>query len=91
METREFLMAARIRSEVLKAWIEAGWLLPERDRTDKAFSEIDVARVQLIRDLQAMGVNDEALPIILDLIDQVHGLRRTVRTLLSEVAADKAH
>jgi chaperone modulatory protein CbpM len=91
METREFLMAVRIRSEVLKAWIEAGWLLPERDRTGNAFSEIDVARVQLIRDLQDMGVNDEALPIILDLIDQVHGLRRTVRMLLSEVAADKAH
>ena len=40
-----------------------------------------------------MGVNDEAIPIILDLIDQVHGLRRTVRTLLSEVATpvEKPH
>ena len=67
--------------------------MPERDGTGSAFSEIDVARAQLIRDLQGMGVNDEAIPIILDLIDQVHGLRRTVRTLLSEVAtpAEKAH
>jgi chaperone modulatory protein CbpM len=29
-----------------------------------------------------LGVNDEAVPIILDLIDQVHGLRRAVRELL---------
>jgi chaperone modulatory protein CbpM len=54
---------------------------------------VDVARAQLIRDLQGMGVNDDAMPIILDLIDQMHGLRRTLRVLLWEIAAQtgKAH
>src|SRR5206468_319219 len=32
-------------------------------------------------------VNDEGLPIILDLIDQLHGLRRALRDLLSSIAA----
>jgi chaperone modulatory protein CbpM len=92
METQEFLRAARIETEALHAWLEAGWLMPHHNG-ERAFSEIDVARVQLIRDLQGMGVNDDAMPIILDLIDQMHGLRRTVRVLLWEVAArtGKAH
>jgi chaperone modulatory protein CbpM len=86
MEIQEFLLAARIKTEALDAWLEAGWLMPQHDG-ERAFSEVDVARAQLIRDLQGMGVNDDAMPIILDLIDQMHGLRRTVRLLLSEVAA----
>jgi chaperone modulatory protein CbpM len=32
-------------------------------------------------------MNDEAVPVILDLVDQVHGLRRTLRDLLSAIHA----
>ena len=85
METREFLRAARIETEALDAWIDVGWLMPQHSG-EGGFSDVDVARAQLICDLQHMGVNDDAMPIILDLIDQMHGLRRTVRALLSEVA-----
>jgi chaperone modulatory protein CbpM len=92
METREFLRAARIETEALDAWIDVGWLMPQHNG-EGGFSDADVARAQLICDLQRMGVNDDAMPIILDLIDQMHGLRRTVRVLLAEVAAraGKAH
>ena len=85
MKTREFLRAARIETEALGAWIDVGWLMPQHDG-ESGFSDVDVARAQLICDLRRMGVNDDAMPIILDLIDQMHGLRRTVRALLSEVA-----
>jgi chaperone modulatory protein CbpM len=87
METREFLLAANIKTDALDAWIEAGWLMPRHNGKGSSFTEIDLARAHLIRDLQVMGVNEEAMPIILDLVDQMHGLRRTVRALLSEVAA----
>ena len=44
--------------------------------------------MRLIRDLQAdIGVNDEGVGVILDLIDQVHGLRRTLGDLLSAIHA----
>jgi chaperone modulatory protein CbpM len=43
--------------------------------------------VQLILDLQALGANDDAIPIILDLVDQLHGLRRVLREVVSTVAA----
>jgi chaperone modulatory protein CbpM len=86
METREFLLAAHVKTDALDAWIEAGWLMP-RHNGKGSFTDIDLARAHLIRDLQMMGVNEEAMPIILDLIDQMHGLRRTIRALISEVAA----
>ncbi len=83
MRTREFLLAARLDATALETWVEAGWLAPRRDEQAADFSETDLARARLIRDLQHdMGVNEEAIPIILDLIDQVHGLR----TMLREVA-----
>jgi hypothetical protein len=51
------------------------------------FFEIDVARVRLIRDLREdLGVNDEGISVILDLLDQLHGLRRTLTTVLSVTA-----
>jgi chaperone modulatory protein CbpM len=87
MQRREFLLAAQLEASALEAWIEAGWLVARRKGEPGPFSEIDVARVQLIRDLGKLGVNEESIPIILDLVDQLHGLRRTLRELLSTVAA----
>ena len=86
MRTREFLLAARLEASVLAAWVEAGWLIPHRDENADDFSETDLARAQLIRDLRdKMGVNEEGIPIILDLIDQVHGLRRILREVSTAV------
>src|SRR3981189_847103 len=87
MERREFLQAAQLESGALEAWIEAGWLLPRARGEAEPFSGIDLARVQLIRDLGELGVNDEGIPVILDLVDQLHGLRRTLRDLLSMIGA----
>jgi chaperone modulatory protein CbpM len=86
METREFLVEARLEAEALEAWIEAGWLIPDRDGGTRRFTDIDLARAQLIRDLkQDLGVNDESIPVILDLVDQLHGVRRTLHRLLSAI------
>jgi chaperone modulatory protein CbpM len=86
MRTREFLLAARLEETVLAAWVEAGWLIPRRDEQAHDFTETDLARARLIRDLQHdMGVNEEAIPIVLDLVDQVHGLRQMLRQVATAV------
>jgi chaperone modulatory protein CbpM len=85
IETREFLLRARLDADVLQAWLEGGWLLPHEDRQ---FSEMDLARAQLISDLkQDLGVNDEGIAVVLDLVDQVYGLRRTLRELMTCIHA----
>jgi chaperone modulatory protein CbpM len=90
MHRREFLLAAQLESRALETWIEDGWLVPRKKSKAGPFSEIDVARAQLIRDLGKLGVNEEGIPIILDLLDQLHGLRSTLRGLLSTMAAQPA-
>jgi chaperone modulatory protein CbpM len=87
METREFLLVARLEARALDAWIEEGWLLPRRTDEDYRFSDVDLARAQLIGDLVQLGVNNESIPIILDLVDQLHGMRRNLQNLLSAIAA----
>ncbi len=55
---------------------------PDRNGGNR-LSEIDIARARLIHDLKKnIGVNDEAVPLILDLIDQLHGLRRAMRHMV---------
>jgi chaperone modulatory protein CbpM len=86
MEHREFLSRACLEAEVLDTWVAAGWLAPSTDGEGLQFAEIDVARVQLIKDLQIdVGVNDEGVGVILGLIDQLHGLRRTLGDVLSAI------
>src|SRR5262245_25794581 len=89
MRTSEFLTQARLDAGDLHAWIEAGWLRPRDNSADRNFSEVefsdvDLARARLIFDLRAdVGLNDEAIPVVLDLIDQIHGLRQLVRELIA--------
>jgi chaperone modulatory protein CbpM len=87
METQEFVMQARLDVQVLEAWVEAGWLQPHQDGGKRDFSDVDLTRAQLIHDLEQLGVNDDAVPVILDLVDQVHGLRRVLRDVLSAIHA----
>lgn len=84
MKRSEFLMIARIETEVLENWVEAGWLLPQGDEDDY-LSEIDLARAYLINDLNELGANDDAIPIILNLIDHLHGTRNTLQELLVRI------
>jgi chaperone modulatory protein CbpM len=82
MQIRDFFDNDDIEAETIAIWIEAGWLAPDREG-DNGLSEIDIARARLIHDLKNnIGVNDEAVPLILDLIDQLHGLRRAMRHLV---------
>lgn len=80
----EFIDRAHINPQILEAWLEEEWLLPDAASADMEFSDIDIARAQLILDLkERLGVNDEGVGVILHLVDQVHGLRRFAAALLS--------
>ena len=89
MEAHEFSVHARINAQTLDAWLEAGWLTPRRNDDGTHYSEVDLARAHLIEDLKDLGINDEGVPVVLDLVDQLHGLRRVLRELLSMVKAQQ--
>jgi chaperone modulatory protein CbpM len=80
---QEFLERARLDRKTLTVWIEEEWLIPSHAAAELTFTEMDLARANLIRDLkQNMGVNDEGLSVILHLLDQMHGLRRALADLM---------
>ncbi|ODA66455.1 hypothetical protein A7A08_02578 [Methyloligella halotolerans] len=69
----------------LRVWVSEGWIRPA-DTDAKAYSEADLARAALIRDLvDDLGVNEEEVPVILNLIDQIHGLRSELRVLVEAI------
>ncbi len=79
----EFLQRARLDHETLAIWIEEEWIVPSRTASEPTFTETDLARANLIRDLKHnMGVNDAGLGVILHLLDQMHGLRGALAQLL---------
>ena len=79
----EFCLRVGIEHRTLEVWLDEGWLAPQRDSAGLVLSEMDAARARLIRDLrESMGVNDEGIGVILNLVDQVHGLRSILKALL---------
>ncbi len=70
--------------------VTAGWIVPGEARPgERRFQDIDVARLKLIRELRVdLGVGDEAVPVVLKLLDQIHALRYRLQCL-SDVLADQ--
>jgi chaperone modulatory protein CbpM len=87
MKAKHFPGSRQIESARLARWVEAGWLLPPAQDRAQGSSAVDRARAELIHDLIDLGINDEAIPVILALIDQLHGMRRAMRELSSTIAA----
>jgi chaperone modulatory protein CbpM len=82
----EFLLRARLDDGTLEAWIAEEWLVPGGTTDEPAFTDADVARAALIRDLRhELEVNDPGIGVILSLLDQVHGLRRTLADVLRDM------
>ena len=78
----EVLVTLDVGASDLSAWIEQNWVLPIEKNGDFFFDETDVARVRLIAELRSdLGVNEDAIPVVLRLLDQVHSLRRALSEL----------
>ena len=89
LSRQEFLILSGLSNETLNAWLEQEWLLPAEISTEICFSGTDLARVRFIRDLEeSMGINGEGIEVILDLVDQLHGVRRSLMDLRSAIQAD---
>jgi len=59
----------------VERWVSAGWLLPDG-------TAVDTARLRLLAELRTdLGLDDEAMPVVLSLLDQVHGLRHQLHRL----------
>jgi chaperone modulatory protein CbpM len=90
IDLERFLAESGIELQLLEQWIEREWIIPARAAEAMELSDADAARAILIRDLRSdFGVNDEGVEIVLQLVDQVHGLRRALVSLRMEIEASR--
>jgi chaperone modulatory protein CbpM len=72
----------------LARWVENRWVLPERRENTWIFYDVDVARVELIVEIRKeFAVEEDALGLVLSLLDQVYDLRRQLGRLCDALAA----
>lgn len=77
-----FARVPNLNAKELDRWVSMAWVRPEIGAQGYLFREIDVARVALIRDLtEGMRVEEETLPLVLSLLDQLYDARRRHREL----------
>ncbi len=78
----------RVTLRELRLWVSMGWVRPSTGETGHVFDDLDVARIRLVCDLRKeMSLPADAVPVILSLLDQIHGLRRGLRGLADAVDA----
>ncbi|MEX0693538.1 MAG: chaperone modulator CbpM [Rhodospirillales bacterium] len=73
-------------ADELSVWIEQGWVRPEGEGDQRVFTQIDVARVRLIAECRyELEIDNESIPVILSLLDQLYGLRRELASLVKAI------
>ncbi|MTH34917.1 hypothetical protein GL279_09930 [Paracoccus limosus] len=75
----------------LDHYIRAGVVVPVQSQTGPLLRELDIARLNLVMELtEGYHLDDEALTLVLSLVDQLHGLRGDMRAMLDAVAREPA-
>ena len=73
------------RAEV-EHWIAQDWVRPAGGEGAWLFRDIDVARLRLIRELRyELNLDEDALQIVLRLLDQLYDARRRLRRMRDAV------
>ena len=82
----ELVRLAGCSHDELNRFVAEGWIAQE---AEDGFVETDLARVQLILELRRdLAIDDEAMPLVLSLLDQVYTLRRQLRRVCTLIDQD---
>jgi chaperone modulatory protein CbpM len=77
-----------LRREDLERWIGEAMVLPADQQGEPVFEEAECARVNLICTLHyGMDIETDTLPVVLDLIDQLHETRNRLHSVTHAVLA----
>jgi chaperone modulatory protein CbpM len=75
----EVCQSCGIEEEIIRQFLQEDWIHPI-DQEHNIFDDEDIARIALISELREdFGINDEAIPVILHLIDQLNLLHRKIQ------------
>ena len=84
-EVSEIIESYELNEVFIYKCVEEKWIIP-CDIDNICFDEEDISRIRLIKDLKKdFGVNDESIPIILHLIDQLHWMQAQVKYCMNKI------
>jgi chaperone modulatory protein CbpM len=70
----------------LEVYIERHWVRPIRRQSAWYFEGVDIARIELVHQLQnEIKISDDAIDIVLSLLDQFHGLHSQMHSLTEAI------
>ncbi len=85
-ESQTLAAVARLTRVRLIAYVEAEIIAPVQSSQGPVYRPIDLARLELLCDLaDEYRLDTEALGVVISLIDQLHGVRAELRTVLRAV------
>lgn len=80
-----------LRPEDLDRWIAAALVTPHEEAEESLFTGPDRARVQLLCTLRyTLEIEEDTLPVVLSLMDQLYATRAELRALAAAVAGQEA-
>ncbi|MGD9918842.1 MAG: chaperone modulator CbpM [Paenirhodobacter sp.] len=88
-ETEILARIEGLSAERLTVCVTRSWVRPRLGEAGPVYDDTDLARLRLIVEMtEDMAVNDEAVPLILHLLDEVTSLRRRIRALDAAMTAE---
>ena len=76
----EVVAETKVNEREIVTWVEQRWVLPAEEEGRWIFDQADLSRVALISELRGdLAVNEEAVPLVLRLLDQLYSLRQAIQ------------
>lgn len=90
MTEKELLaLVGALESGTLEDWVAQGYVRPRSADGGSDFDDSDVARVRLLCSLRDdLAVNEEALPVVVSLLDQMYSLRRALKAMTTALGTE---
>ncbi len=88
-ETEVIAAVARLTQPLLATFVEAEIIMPVRTEDGVYFRKLDIVRLELLCELhQEFDLTEDALAVVISLIDQLHAVRGELRRVLQAVEVE---
>ena len=89
-EEQAIASVARLTRIQLVSFVKAEIIVPVMTEDGPVYSKIDIMRMELLCELsEQFDLQEDALGVVISLVDQLHGVRAELRSVLEAVETEK--
>ncbi len=88
-EDEAIAAVARLTRTRLVSFVEAQIVTPLQSENGPVYAQMDIVRMELLCELsEEFNLDDDALAVVISLIDQLHGVRAELKALVEAIAEE---